>query len=156
MYLPLWRAVRGQPESVPLYVMRRDIHDNTGKFSHPEYFCVSLLKGRLKEIFPHSFLFQSAPSLIQYRNDRPRDISLETLEILYHQIPYIDLLGPIDTGKTLGRLAREAWQCTQTQIPHNWLALAGDDFAVEEEDRSRLTWIDGGCGRVELAGFNNL
>jgi hypothetical protein len=76
MYLPLWRAVQGQPELVPHYVMRRDIHDNLGRFCAPEYFRVSELKERLKEIFPHSFLFQSDSSQIQYRNDRPRDLSL--------------------------------------------------------------------------------
>lgn len=154
MYLPLWRAVQGQPELVPHYVMRRDIHDNLGQFSAPEYFRVSALKERLKEIFPHSFLFQSYSSQIQYRNDRPRDLSLETLEILYQQIPSVDLLGPIDMGKTLGRLCREAWRCTQTPIQHNWLALAGDDFAVTKEEKLRLTWIDGGSGMAELAGQN--
>jgi len=134
-YLPLCRALQGQSEVVWRYEIRKDVCDNT---THP---LVSDLLKKLKEIFPHSFLFQLEPPQIEYRNDRPRVISLETLEILYHQILAFDFSGQIEAEKCLSQLVREAWKRTQTPIPHMTLALAGDDFLAPLEVRKGLTWL---------------
>ena len=135
-FLPLTEAREGLSTPVWNYRVRKEIYDNP-KWSH----LLATLEARLKEIFPHSFLFQLAPSQIEYRNDEPRKVSLETLENLYHQIPLIDWQDQIEGGKRLARLAHEAWQRTQTPIPHRWLSEIGDDFSVRAEDRLRLTWL---------------
>jgi hypothetical protein len=134
-YLPLSCALQGQPEAVWRYEIRKDMCDM------PTRPAVSDLSKKLKEIFPHSFLFQSEPSQIEYRDDRPRVISLETLEILYHQILIFDFSGQIEGEKCLAQLVREAWLRTQTPIPHMTLALAGDDFLAPSEIQKGLTWL---------------
>jgi len=135
-FLPLSEAREGSPKEVWNYRVRKEIYDNP-KWSH----LLSTLEEKLKEIFPHSFLFQLESSQIEYRNDGPRKISLETLDNLYHQILSLDWSRPIEGGTCLARAAHEAWLHTQTRIPHKWLGEIGDDFLAPAEYRSKLTWL---------------
>jgi hypothetical protein len=134
--LPQSEAREGSPRAVWNYRVRKEIYDNP-KWSH----LLSTLEEKLKEIFPHSFLFQLDLSQIEYRNDDPRKISLETLDNLYHQILFLDCSHPIEGETCLAQAAHEAWLHTQTPIPHKWLGEIGDDFLVPVEDRLNLTWL---------------
>lgn len=135
-YLPISRALQGQAELVWRYTIDKSIHD-TPQARH----LLEILEAKLKEIFSRSFLFQSELPQIEYRDDCPRVISLETLEVLYHQILNFDFSVRIAGEKCLCQLVREAWQHTQTPIPHMTLALAGDDFLAPQEVQKNLTWL---------------
>ena len=134
--LPLSRALQGRSEAIWRYPVRKDIRGRKEALR-----LLKTFEEKLKEIFPHSFLFRLDPSQLEYRSDQPRPISLETLEILYHQTLDFDFSGQIEGEKCLSKLIREAWQRTQTPIPHTKLALAGDDYAMPREDQKGLTWL---------------
>ena len=103
-HIPLSRALKGQPEPVWYYIVRKEIYDSQRGEVLP------LLRERLKEIFHQSFLFQLSPEQIEYRPFLPYTLTQATLKNWYLQMTVFDFSGQIEEEKLLCLLIHEAWQ----------------------------------------------
>jgi len=132
--LPLNEAKQDQPVPIGYHIIQRSIYDRNTSL------LFSVLR-QLKEIFPHSFLFQESIPQYQYRVDHVRILTLEWLKILNDQMTVFDFSHPLEEEKILMELIRVVWR--QTQMPKQCMTLHAfdDESSLPFEEYQKLTWF---------------